>query len=264
MLAVARYREAFGRKIVEHPLMRRQILKAMVPVEQSLSAFLYTAHMMERADAGDERAQRSLRILTPLLKFRTCRDNVKVASAAMEARGGNGYIEEWVNPRLVRDAHLGVVWEGTSSIVALDVTTRAVAKARAHEALGEELHEALESADRVPGQYRGELAATIDRAVRFADDVASRHEHEPFSRQAADALYHATTATLLAREGASMGDTDSDAGRLLLSRLVVDHRMRPHDPLSLDGGNFERAAADLLLAETPPTLAQVREALAIA
>ena len=90
----------------------------------------------------------------------------------MEARGGNGYIEEWVNARLVRDAHLGVVWEGTSSIVALDVTTRAVRKSRAHEALGETLHEALEEAEGVPGQYRGELSALVDQAVRFAEAVA--------------------------------------------------------------------------------------------
>jgi hypothetical protein len=54
----------------------------------------------------------------------------------MEVRGGNGYIEDWVNGRLVRDAHLGVLWEGTSNINALDVTTRAVAKAGTHETLG--------------------------------------------------------------------------------------------------------------------------------
>ena len=44
----------------------------------------------------------------------------------MEVRGGNGYIEDWVAPRLVRDAQMGVLWEGTSSINALDVITRAV------------------------------------------------------------------------------------------------------------------------------------------
>jgi alkylation response protein AidB-like acyl-CoA dehydrogenase len=55
-----------------------------------------------------------------------------VATGAMEIRGGNGYIEEWVNARLVRDAHIGVLWEGTSNINALDIITRAVGKSRAH------------------------------------------------------------------------------------------------------------------------------------
>ena len=42
----------------------------------------------------------------------------------MEVRGGNGYIEDWVNSRLIRDAHIGVLWEGTSNINALDVISR--------------------------------------------------------------------------------------------------------------------------------------------
>jgi alkylation response protein AidB-like acyl-CoA dehydrogenase len=261
-LAVARNRFSFGKKIVRHPLMRRQLLKTMVPTEQALSMFMFTASVMQCADAGDERAARVLRILTPLVKMRACRDNVKVATAAMEARGGNGYIEDWVNARLVRDAHLGVVWEGTSSIVALDVTTRAVAKARAHVALGQALQEVVEEADGVPGQYRGELAATVERAVGFAEAVAAKGEHESFSRQATNALYHAASAVLLAREGAMMAASGGDARRLLLSRLVVDHRLRPRDPMSLDGLGTEHEAARLLLDEAQPSAEQAHRAIA--
>ncbi|RAE72792.1 DNA alkylation response protein, partial [Burkholderia multivorans] len=66
-------------------------------------------------------AARCVRILTPLIKFRACRDARRVTGDAMEVRGGTGYIEEWSDARLVRDAHLGSIWEGTSNIVALDV-----------------------------------------------------------------------------------------------------------------------------------------------
>ena len=51
--------------------------------------------VMEKADAGDETAAAMLG-LTPLIKFRACRDNIPVATAAMEVRGGNGFIEDWV------------------------------------------------------------------------------------------------------------------------------------------------------------------------
>ena len=189
------------------------------------------------------------------------RDNVKVATAALEARGGNGYIEEWVNARLVRDAHLGVVWEGTSSIVALDVTKRAIRKSRAHEALGAELHRTVEESDGIPGQYRGELAAMIDQAVRFAGAVSETDAREQFSRQASNALYHVTSAVLLAREGAMMGETTGDARRLLLSRLVMDHRLRPHDPMSLEDAEADSLAAELLLDDSPPDLERARGAL---
>jgi acyl-CoA dehydrogenase len=261
-MAVARNRFTFGERLVNHPLMRRQIMKTMVPTEQALSAFMFTASIMERADGGDDAAQRALRIITPLLKGRMSRDNVKVATAALEARGGNGYIEEWVNARLVRDAHLGVVWEGTSSIVALDVTKRAIRKSQAHEALGQELKNAVEAADGVPGQYRGELSAMIERAVRFAGAVAETDEREQFSRQASNALYHVMTAVLLAREGVMMGECSGDARRLLLSRLVMDHKLRPHDPMSLDDAEAESYAATLLLNDEHPTLDRARAVMA--
>uniref|UniRef100_UPI00397972AC acyl-CoA dehydrogenase family protein n=1 Tax=Salmonella sp. SAL4457 TaxID=3159912 RepID=UPI00397972AC len=75
-----------------------------------------------------------VRILTPLIKFRACRDARRATGDAMEVRGGVGYIEEWSDPRLVRDAHLGSIWEGTSNIVALDVA-RAVSREQALEPL---------------------------------------------------------------------------------------------------------------------------------
>ena len=84
---------------------------------------------MGRADSGDKEAAKFLRILTPLLKFRACRDNIPVATGAMEVRGGIGYIEEWVNARLVRDAHIGSLWEGTSNINALDIVSAPSARA---------------------------------------------------------------------------------------------------------------------------------------
>src|SRR6266849_4467189 len=113
-LVCARSRVAFGNTIIEYPLLRRQLLKIAVPTEQALSMFLFTANAMDRANAGSKEAESFLRILTPLLKFRACRDNIPVATGSMEVRGGNGYIEEWVHARLIRDAHIGVLWEGTS------------------------------------------------------------------------------------------------------------------------------------------------------
>ena len=118
--------------------------------------------MRATTDAAD-----ILRILTPLLKFRACRDNIPVATGAMEVRGGNGYIEEWVNARLVRDAHIGVLWEGTSNINALDIITRAVGKSGAHRALGAALAKLLDEASAIPAAFRDRLRGKIERTLRF-------------------------------------------------------------------------------------------------
>lgn len=250
-MAAATHRDAFGKRVIQHPLMRRQLMKLLIPTEQALSALLYTAAM---SGDGSERASRVLRILTPIVKYRACRDNVPVATGALEARGGNGYIEDWPNSRLVRDAHLGLLWEGTSNINALDAVQRAVGKARAHEALAEDLAERIEAAG-LPGQFRTRLSGAVDRAIRFADEVASDPAHERFSREASGQLYHAVTAALLAAEGQALGEAGGDARRLLMARLVVEHRMKEASPPSLAARKWEEEAIDLLLSDAPVSLA---------
>src|SRR5258708_25323241 len=139
---------------------------------------LFAAHAMDRANAGDRDAANLLRILTPLLKFRACRDNIPVATASMEVRGGNGYIEEWVHARLVRDAHIGVLWEGTSNINALDIITRAVGKSRAHLILGAALKRRLDQATALPAGFRDRLRRAVERALAFAEQVAAEPNAE--------------------------------------------------------------------------------------
>jgi alkylation response protein AidB-like acyl-CoA dehydrogenase len=197
-LFVARRRVAFGKPLIELPLMRRQLLKLMLPTEAARSVMLYTAVELAKADAGDELARRRVRLLTPLLKFRACRDARRVTGDAMEVRGGVGYIEEWSDARLVRDAHLGSIWEGTSNIVALDVL-RAIRKEKALEAMEFDLGKA------------GEFARAAD---------------EPHARQAASGLYYACAAAILEREGRTL------PRRALLARLVRRHRLEPRDPLA--------------------------------
>ncbi len=255
-LAAARGRRAFGKPTSEYPLLRRQLMKIMLPTEQALSMYAFSADAMGRADKGDKDAANLLRILTPVYKFRACRDNIPVASAALEVRGGIGYIEEWVTARLVRDAQIGTIWEGTSSINALDVVQRAVGKSGGHKTLSAALKAKYEPSGALPGQYKGLLGATLDRVERFVEAVAADPKQEKRSRLAAGALYHATTAALLAWEGATLGAEGGDARRLLLSRLVIEHRLAPQDPLSLGESGWEEEAINLLLDDAPVPLAK--------
>ena len=254
-LAAARGRRAFGHALADYPLLRRQLMKIMLPTEQALSMYAFSADAMGKANAGNEDAANLLRILTPVYKFRACRDNIPVASHALEVRGGIGYIEEWVTARLVRDAQIGTLWEGTSNINALDVVQRAVGKSGGHKTLTAALKAKYEPSDSLPGQYKGLLGATLDRVERFAETVASDRKHEKRARLAAGALYHAATAALLAWEGATLGAQGGDARRLLLSRLVIEHRLAPQDPLSLNQPAWEQEAMDLLLSDRPVSLA---------
>ncbi len=197
-----------------------------------------------------------MRILTGLLKLRACRDNVTVATGAMEARGGNGYIEDWVNPRLIRDAQVGLLWEGTSNINALDVINRAAAKDGAHLALQRLLHSRLREAVALPAPFRAALASALDRAVQLADRVA---EHETLVRQAATALYDASSAVLLAWEGSRPG---ADARRALVARFVLAHRLSTIDPLAPAAEPWEVAGGNALLGAPRLSMDQVAALLA--
>jgi alkylation response protein AidB-like acyl-CoA dehydrogenase len=261
-LMVARHRRAFGSTIEAFPLMRRQLMKIMVPTEQALSMAMWSAATMGLADKGDRAAADLLRILTPVFKYRACRDNIRVASHALEVRGGVGYIEEWVNARLVRDAQIGTLWEGTSSINALDVIGRAVGKSQGHRVMQAALGDMLGKAAALPGQFRGALNAAIGRAADFAERVAADPALENRSRVAAGALYHAATAALLASEGASLGARGGDARRLLLARMVVEHRLTARDPFSLARDEWEERATDLLLSDRPVTLSAAQALVA--
>jgi alkylation response protein AidB-like acyl-CoA dehydrogenase len=248
-LCVARERVAFGRAIGEMPLMARQLLKLMLPTEQALSMYGWTADVMGRANRGEEGAANLLRILTPLFKFRACRDNIAVATGAMEARGGNGYIEDWVSARLIRDAQVGLLWEGTSNIIALDAIGRAAAKLRAHETMGGALRTRLDEAARLPHQFRTRLAQLVDRAVALASEVSGAR-NEKLARMAASALYNVATAVLMAWEAERL----NNGRRLLLARMVVEHRLSPHDPLAPRLEAWEERACALLLGDAPVSL----------
>jgi acyl-CoA dehydrogenase len=257
-MVCARTRKAFGKTIIEYPLLRRQLLKMTVPTEQALSIFLFSANAMDRANAGSKGAESVLRILTPLLKFRACRDNIPVATGAMEVRGGNGYIEEWVNARLVRDAHIGVLWEGTSSINALDIITRAVGRSGAHRALELALKRLLDAASAIPLAFRHRLRLALDRALAFAERVAAESRQEANARQAASGLYHASSAILMSWEAAQPG---RDPRRALYARLVLEHRLSARDPLAPEQQDWQDKAADLLLSEAPVTPAAIADLL---
>ena len=247
-LACAHNRVAFGGPLIERRMVRRQLMKILVPTEQALSMSLFTAEIMAQADQGDDRAAGALRLLTPLLKFRACRDNLMVATAAMEMRGGTGYIEEWVNPRLVRDAQIGVLWEGTSNIVALDAIDRAVGRSGAEKALGAILEERLDAVAAAAPALSDELRRAFGRASALAERVSGHDDPGPAARKAAGALYHATSTAVLAWEGAELINAGAGRRRLEIAEQVLLQRLSPIDPLKdLDGLDDDDAAARRVL-----------------
>src|SRR5712691_47728 len=144
-LVHTRGRVAFGRTLAEHPLMRRQLVDLLIEVEGCAALAFETAAVLERVDShGVEEDQRLLRILTPLGKYYIPKRGEYVTLEALEMRGGNGYVEDWVNARMLRDSIVNVVWEGSSNVIVLDVA-RVIDREGAGAALFGMLRQRLQS-----------------------------------------------------------------------------------------------------------------------
>ncbi len=262
-LTVANGRRAFGRLIIDLPLARRQLLKLILPLEQALSMCFVTAEALDRAElGGSQEAAALVRMLTPVLKYRSTRDARKMTGDALEFRGGIGYVEEFACARLLRDAHLGSIWEGTGNIVALDALTRAVGRHSAEAALAADLHARLDDSGAIPARFRDRLRTNVDAAIAFAQKVAKDAANEADARRATSVLYHAASAVYLAWEADRVHQRRGDARRLLLSRLVLDHRLAARDPFALEAGRGEDRIADLLLGDAPVPMREVSELVA--
>ncbi|MDQ2888879.1 MAG: acyl-CoA dehydrogenase family protein [Chloroflexota bacterium] len=140
-----RGRVVFGRPLAEHPLMRRQLLDLLTEVEGCAALLFETIAVLERVDCGgSEQDQRLLRILTPLCKYYIPKRGEYVTLEALEMRGGNGYVEDWPNARMLRDAIVNVVWEGSSNVIVLDVA-RSMTREGAESVLFDWLYQRLQA-----------------------------------------------------------------------------------------------------------------------
>ena len=227
---VARNRVAFGRRLIDMPLMRRQLAKMALRTEQARTMVFQTAWALERADRREAGAAALARIMTPLIKFRACRDARGVTGDAMEVRGGCGYIEEWSDARLLRDAHLGSIWEGTSNIVALDVL-RAIRRDSALPALRDRVTQLLAEGEPAAPEIAELQTRTVARAFELAEQAAA-DDRADLARQVASGLYNVTTLAGLRWEARQAKLPQ----RAALAHQVLMHRLAVRDPLAIEAG----------------------------
>ncbi|MFC6279950.1 MULTISPECIES: isovaleryl-CoA dehydrogenase [Polaromonas] len=170
-------RKAFGKLLIEQPLMRNVLADLALESEAATALAIRLARAFDKT--GDTHEAVMARLLTPIAKFWICKRGSHFAQEAMECLGGNGYVEEGgegVMARIYREMPLNSIWEGAGNIMALDLL-RALRKADAVAALAHELsaakgaHPAL---DRLSAALpvRVEEMATELEARRLAQDVA--------------------------------------------------------------------------------------------
>jgi putative acyl-CoA dehydrogenase len=111
----ARHRSAFGRLLVDQPLMANVLADLAI---ESQAATLVGMRLAHAVDSGEHALRR---LGTAVAKYAICKNAPRHAAEALECLGGNGYVEESGLPRLYREAPLNGIWEGSGNVNALDV-----------------------------------------------------------------------------------------------------------------------------------------------
>lgn len=142
--AYATRRNAFGNRLIDYPMVKDTIGKMAAKLHVEVATVFDFTQQYERVTDGkaSDREKILNRLFIALMKKETAEQAIHFAHEAIEMHGGNGYIEDFVTPRLLRDAQVLTVWEGTANILGLELI-RLVNKYEAHKLFLEEMRNRL-------------------------------------------------------------------------------------------------------------------------
>jgi putative acyl-CoA dehydrogenase len=227
-LHYCRHRKAFGKFLIDQPLMRNVLADLAVEAEAATQLVMRLAAAFD-ARESDEHERAFCRIATAFSKFWLCKRSPVHVGEALECLGGNGYVEDSGMPRLYREAPLYGIWEGSGNVICLDIL-RALAKDPATiDTVLQELRSARGSdshLDSYLAQTESDLGACLKQGLNNGGGEA-----EVQARRLAERLALALQGSLVVRH--------SPAGlskAFITSRIKGDH-----------GRNFGTLSSDVNL-----------------
>jgi putative acyl-CoA dehydrogenase len=201
----ASHRTAFGKKLVDQPLMASVLADLAIESEAATLVAMRLAAAADGAAGGDEGEKAFRRLALAATKYHVCKLAPAHAAEALECLGGNGYVEESGLPRLYREAPLQSVWEGSGNVAALDALRALTRQPESAEAFFAELDQARGADRRLDDaieKLKKDAAAPSESAARrLAESMAVTLQASLLIRYGHPAVADAFTATRLAAEG---------------------------------------------------------------
>jgi putative acyl-CoA dehydrogenase len=191
----ARHRRAFGKLLIEQPLMRNVLADLTLESEAATLLMLRLAGSFDRRET-DPRERAFCRIATAIAKYWLCKRAPVHVGEALECLGGNGYVEESILPRLHREAPLYSIWEGSGNVICLDILRALAREPDAAEALIQELKSRAGHDARLDRYVSGVEA---DLTLHLKHSLKGSGGGEGQARRLAERLALALQAVLLAR-----------------------------------------------------------------
>jgi acyl-CoA dehydrogenase len=220
-LSYARERTVATGPLIGNPLHRATLGTLAVDAAGCFALAAHAFALLGRVEVdGDEEAAAELRLVAPLAKLTTGRLAVASASEYLECFGGAGYVEDTGIPRLLRDAQVLPIWEGTTNVLSVDVL-RALTVDQGLKPLLHRVQAASDAAAaRLPAAAEA-LAAAAGRIARDAETAAADPRAtrvQAGARELALRLGYAVAAALLV-EHAAWAAERGDEGPAVVASL---------------------------------------------
>ena len=210
----ARHRKAFGKLLINQPLMRNVLADLTLESEAATLLMVRLARAFDNRET-DPQERAFCRIATAIAKYWLCKRSTAQVGEALECLGGNGYVEESMMPRLYREAPLNSIWEGSGNVICLDILRALAREPEAAEALLQELRLAS-GADQRLDSYVSHLEENL--GLQLKHPFKDVQESEGQARRLAESLALGLQAVLVARHSPK-----PIADAFLSSRLEGDH-----------------------------------------
>jgi putative acyl-CoA dehydrogenase len=207
----AAHRAAFGKALIDQPLMRNVLADLCVESEAATITAMRLARAFDNAQSEEPEPAEELfkRLATAVSKYWICKRSPVVAGEALECLGGNGYVEESGMPRLYREMPLNSIWEGSGNVQCLDVLRAMARSPQSLEAFLAEVELASAAEPR------------LDRFVsELRDELTRMEEIEAGARRVVERMALALQGSLLVRHG-----DPATADAFCASRLEGDRGM---------------------------------------
>ncbi len=222
------HRSAFGKLLVEQPLMQNVLADLAIESEAATLTAMRLARAYDESQAGDETATLFKRVATAASKYWVCKSATWTVGEALECLGGNGYVEESKMPRLYREAPLNSIWEGSGNVNSLDVLRAMVKSPDSVEAFMDEVGAAAGAEPRLDS-YVAELKRELSdfesmefRARRVVERMALALQGSILVQNGDPAVADAFCATRLAGDhGRSLGTLPAGVD---CARIIERHR----------------------------------------
>ncbi|WP_166264267.1 acyl-CoA dehydrogenase C-terminal domain-containing protein [Marinobacter caseinilyticus] len=184
--------------LIVHPDVRRMLLTMKGYVEGGRAFSTYVAQWLDVAkyaedDARREHAEGMVALLTPVAKAFLTDRGLDACIIGQQVFGGHGYVREWGQEQLVRDARITQIYEGTNGIQALDLMGRKVvgSQGKLYELFAQDVVAFIEenSTDPVLRPYLEALAASLERLSDVTEHVLEQAQVTPNAVGAASVDY---------------------------------------------------------------------------